>query len=897
MAGRRLQRTHRGAALLIFLVLLVMGGLTYVVNSFSPESIEARRAQKTQEALVTARDALIGYSLQHREQKAAQSPPVLDAMYGYLPLPDFGESFNRNADFSHPCATEGCAKMNATGLSGNGVLVGRFPWKTVGTGPLRDGHGECLWYAVSASHRAINSSATMMNWDTLAAPVILIGSSMPDLNSLNAHDRPIAVIFSPGPAFDSGRTASADAPECGGNYDSSHYVNPALNNSQRALPIQSNKLFDHLRKASTRQPGDTAGRPPGFADDINDMIGQIVLCARDQIAANTITANGKVNDTCSLALNSFGPMGYYSHYRDQVFVTRCSSCAVTVDGAPQASCAGALLFGNQRAATQNRRDSAEKSAAASYLENHKTTDPPEGNLESYTTGGGIYWGPSLLGPVKASRSNPGDIARCAPGGAYWSADPACQTIDQDIVRCIPSGPSQITVSLDLSARFAGVTSLANYAAGTQLLTLGASGVQLTSTDPDAGKLFACSWSADAHDRGSGFRSYFRFKILNTGDGFTFAIIDADRNSGIHNRCGAARQHLGYSGNNGYTLPLEYPKLAIEFDTSRNYSSTGISGYNEAGSTLTNGRNDPDYTPPYDNDSHVAVMYWGYEAANAGAGVSQPAQDDNVHGFPLSDDPPARPAPRNATATLPHPFPAPYPPLAIAPVDRLRNTSMVNRDFHVRVEVTPLARSAADETLKRRNWKTEIWLEPTNAKAITALVWTSADGMVTVTAPGHNFSNGDTILIREAPTNINGDHVIHTIDQGAGTFRFTKSTDPGSIAISGQSVAMKLTDQVGRMRSINRPMALLSPVVKFNSCTSDADCAASQSCSGADLTGTRYCHSGHQPKVYDQQAIYDIDLGGGNYQDALRSIRLGFTMGIGSSDQVIDISEFHTQWIP
>jgi hypothetical protein len=50
-------------------------------------------------------------------------------------------------------------------------------------------------------------------------------------------------------------------------------------------------------------------------------------------------------------------------------------------------------------------------------------------------------------------------------------------------------------------------------------------------------------------------------------------------------------------------------------------------------------------------------------------------------------------------------------------------------------------------------------------------------------------------------------------------------------------------------------------------------------------------------VYDQQYIYDLDNGGGGYQDALRAIRLGFTIGVGSNDQVINVSEFSTTWIP
>jgi type II secretory pathway pseudopilin PulG len=920
MAGRRARYSQRGAALLIFLILVVTAAMTYLVSNLTPEMLEARRAQKTNAALVQARDALIGYALQYRDQQIATG--TLDAMYGYLPLPDFGESVNRNADFSHPCATEGCAKMNATGLSGNGILIGRFPWKTVGTGPLRDGHGECLWYAVSATHRSINPSATIMNWDTLAnsptasPPDILIGSGKPDLSALNQHDRPIAVIFSPDPPFDGGRTQSTDAPECGGNYDSTHYVNPALNNTQTALPVSSGKLFEALRRSSIRTDDpinkpDPPTRSPSFADQVDDMLLQMIPCVQDQIEGNVITANGKINDTCSLMMNSNSPQGYYLHYRDQVMVAKCAACnIVNVDGQTVSGCAGALLLGNQRGTKIPLPTDAQESTLqlrtpvavstsnvtlntawwANYLE-----DP---NLASFATGSNSYRGPMRLGPVKAARNNLADNSRCAPGG-IWSLDASCQTVEQDIVRCIPAGATQRTVSLDLSAIFPGVTSLATYGAANQVLTLGASNAELSSANANAGRLFACSWDSTSHSRGNGFRRYFRFKIKDTGDGFTFAIVDADRNPDIFNRCGAAGRHLGYSGDNGYTDPLVHPKMAIEFDTSVN---TGVSRTTQ----LTYGRNDP-------NNYHVAIMYWGHPEDSTLVSQLVSGWDDNIHSYPSVNDPSARPSPTNGTNST-HGFPQPYPPLATTELPRLRDSQQVNRDFHVRVEVTPQARSTDDETYKRRAWKIEAWVEPTYAKVITSIVWsrdvdssTGAlldSGTAIVTAPSHNFGDTNTtqtLMIRSAPAGFNGDYAVTIKD--ANTFSFSKYPDPGSTTVTGQPVAMKLTDQVSFMRSINQPMSILSPVIKGKNktggdyCTTDVDCPSSHSCSGPDSLGNKYCYAGHQPTVYDQQLIYDTDLGGGNYQEAFQNIFLGSTLGVGSNDQVIDITEIHTQWVP
>lgn len=712
MAGRRLKKSalagrrparECGAALLIFMILLVTAALTYLVNQLTPEVIEARRTERTNQSLLLAREALIGYATQYREQQRLTGG-TLDAMYGYLPLPDFGETFNQNTAFGHPCNTEGCAKFNATGLAGNTVLVGRFPWRTVGTGPLRDGHGECLWYAVSATHRSVSSSATSMNWDTLAAPDILIGSGRPDLNALNAHDRPVAVIFSPGAAFDDGRTASADAPECGGNYDPSHYVDPNLNNAQPAQPVTSGKFFETLRRSSVSVPGAAAKPVPSFPDEINDMLQKVADCARDQVAAGSIGGNGKVNDTCSIALDPFGPRGYYANFRDQVFVATCPGCTLTIDNAAQA-CDGVVLFGNQRGGGQNRRDAGEQNSAANYLEGD--------NLTSYEGGGATYAGPGWFGNVRASTANPPDVTRCTSAG-NWIVSPECQTVNQDILRCVPAGASLTSVqSATLTAQ--GFGQLTQYDAATRTLSLGQVGAQQSNLSTPAASygLFGCAWQPQTHAAGNGVRAYFKYKIWDTGtvgDGFVFALVDGDAN--LPTACGSARQHLGYSGRNDSTLPLAAPKVGIEFDTSRNYRlPTGFEpSYNGAFpsylSALNNGRTDPNYH----NAGHLGIVYWGGEIpiSTGRACVSSadctypeycnttdnicylnPEEDDNVHGRPALAAVAARPPPKNpkAEVTLPTPPAGVYELTPDSSVTKYLPYTPEPIGVHVRIEFT------------------------------------------------------------------------------------------------------------------------------------------------------------------------------------------------------------------
>jgi hypothetical protein len=201
-AGHPPAPRQRGAALLIFLVLLVMAGLTYVLNSFSPEAIQARRLQLNDAVLQQAQEALLGYALKFREEQLKDGQT--GQAYGYLPLPDLGSTRNNNPG----CTQEGCDAADFAGNGANISVIGRLPWRALGIPPLRDGHGECLWYAVSGSHQRIHQ-ASPLNWDTPGHFDIVIANGTAALASAlaNAHARPVAVIFSPGPPW-RGKTAA-----------------------------------------------------------------------------------------------------------------------------------------------------------------------------------------------------------------------------------------------------------------------------------------------------------------------------------------------------------------------------------------------------------------------------------------------------------------------------------------------------------------------------------------------------------------------------------------------------------------------------------------------------------------------------------------------------------------
>lgn len=810
-----LRRNQPGFMLIALLALLAMGGLYFLVSNLSPELMRGRNQQKTGAALTEAREALIGYAVRFREDQLATGTSGL--VYGYLPLPDLGTSRNNNTG----CTEEGCDAANFAGNAPDITTIGRFPWRTLGTGPLRDGHGECLWYAVSGSHQRIQRGSPM-NWDTLSQMDVVVANGTTAMLSAisSAHERPIAVIFSPGPPL-SGQDRSASTTdtvtECGGNYVVSNYLDPSVasnlagvtnylagsTNSASGDTASANKSFSaggavNRRSDGTLWAGDCpAGDNSGcsvvandtgvgvtsellfrtlrgssyFRSDINSMLERMTSCLRDQIAAGTGFTPDALSGFTPPADKTVGrvpsstcyddaqnPLGYFSHYRDQIFVAQRGSgnLRVELDGGASQQCAGALIFGSQRASGQSRSTTTERNTPANYLESTNltgfTTDTPASDT--------AFAGHSVLAQVSTS-----------------------QTASQDIVRCVPTGAS-LSVAAPVVAAAAGNIQLAAYAPGTRILTLG-SGAGASNYGSTAANLFACAWTPEVQAAGSGFRSYFRFRIRRVGEGFTFAVIDGDRNTA--NACGAARQHLGYSGDSGNaSFPyIEWPKLAIEFDTSRQADFT------ESGSTLFNGRRDPCYTSGcggqgLDNSTHVAVVYWGYGAADGTIPVTQPLQDDNVHGFPWPPDASTRPAPRNPEPVLPYPTPAPDPAPGVAPLDRMGGTNAAFREFHARLELTRSFTAPTDAKNGATGIQVKFWIEPHTAANISAMTYNagSPPTLTVTTSTVHNLATGDTVVIKDAvPSGYNGEFPVTVIN----TTRFT-ATLPSGTANPGKYIS-------------------------------------------------------------------------------------------------------------
>ena len=160
---------QRGAALLVFMLLLTMSVAAFLLSGMSQFSRQLASPFHNASVLSQAKTALIAY--------ARLSDPDLSSQTGlnhrYLPCPDQdGDGLAES-----PCGTNSAE--------------GWLPWMSLGLPPLRDASGSCLRYAVSAAYKPGASGPPLI-------------AALPDGDfTLNNSDgiisgAVVAVLFAPG---------------------------------------------------------------------------------------------------------------------------------------------------------------------------------------------------------------------------------------------------------------------------------------------------------------------------------------------------------------------------------------------------------------------------------------------------------------------------------------------------------------------------------------------------------------------------------------------------------------------------------------------------------------------------------------------------------------------------
>lgn len=168
---------QKGAALLALLFLVVTLFLSTLIPSLSITSIDFLKQQKTSEALMQAKEALIASAITATLSSSGPRP-------GDLPCPD------RDNDGR---AESSCGNKNG---SRQEWRLARLPWLTLGLTDLRDASGERLWYAVS-NHFKNNTRTAVLNSDTPGTITIRDGNGNITHNACTDNGV-VAVLIAPG---------------------------------------------------------------------------------------------------------------------------------------------------------------------------------------------------------------------------------------------------------------------------------------------------------------------------------------------------------------------------------------------------------------------------------------------------------------------------------------------------------------------------------------------------------------------------------------------------------------------------------------------------------------------------------------------------------------------------
>jgi len=189
------KKQQRGIVLLMIVVVIALTITAYYFSSISIVEIKFESHKNTRLALKKAKQALISYAITHADGNGTGDP----GEYGYLPCP-----FITNG-------TEG--KQDLTCGSKHVNSIGYLPWVSMKIAPIRDGSGNCLWYAVSGGYKN-NPNSGLINEDTNGMFQVVDSSGVVYIGN-QPEDRIVAVIFSPGSVLDSQNRTYVENSKCG----------------------------------------------------------------------------------------------------------------------------------------------------------------------------------------------------------------------------------------------------------------------------------------------------------------------------------------------------------------------------------------------------------------------------------------------------------------------------------------------------------------------------------------------------------------------------------------------------------------------------------------------------------------------------------------------------------
>lgn len=358
---------------MVVLTLLALWGLYLFVGQLRATQFRGAKVQDAAVALAEAKDALIG--------DAISQPSINSA--GFLRLPDVG------------IGPEGEASSAFLGNSKDRSVIGKYPWRTLNTAPLRDRYGECLWIVVSGRFKA-TPKTDALNWDTQGQLDVINESG--NLIATNVA----ALLVAPERVLDGQSRALADPTDiqCGGNYDARNYLDTFDNanavvgevnyfvgstnnrvasdsNNKRFVAADTDRYNDRFLSVTVDDIFNPIIKRSDFATAISNLLDDSDLRLQVEtghpetvaVSSGEDKEKGTYNLKCNTITN-VANRGFCNNWYDMLFLSELPTpSTITIDGLPSTiNCKRVLLFAGRRNGDQSRSTAADKKNKNNYLE-------------------------------------------------------------------------------------------------------------------------------------------------------------------------------------------------------------------------------------------------------------------------------------------------------------------------------------------------------------------------------------------------------------------------------------------------------------------------------------------------------------------------------------------------
>jgi hypothetical protein len=672
LRNKRLPAAQRGAALFVLLVALGLAAalfVGYLVRNSG--KLEVDEASAT--LLAQAKDALIGYAV---------SPTAGGQRPGDLPRPDAASEGPGNYDGHADGGCLDVTKANGLPLIGGGPAngsnlrcLGRLPWSDLGMtiqgASENDPTGIMPWYAVSANLvdplclTVLNSDATTLPTPAFAgnsyAQACASTSQMThpwltvrDANGNVISNRVAVVLIIPGaPLAGQNRPTSPNlagpsayldsvtvpagcaAPCVPGAYSNADMDNDFIVGSQsgtfndKVLYVTIDELMAAVEKRVATEAGNGLAKfynfcgfypyPVNFFSDAcytgtcpSDAArtqGRFPYTPKPNGAAASFPEWTSDFDAATAGVQQALPQWFLDNRWDRVLyytpgsgfvVGGSGSCGaggcLSVDGA---STARSLFFTPRGYDGATARPTKLPRLVSDYL---ATTE--NNNLDTAFT---------ALNTLEKLYRRSGDTSPYTPS----SPNPACTNTTGGLVFGTVGGTTNNSTSSNFTTTTPSTASQVSIDTTTGAITLGNTHYDAGNTD--SCQLYACVWYNNSLAFGNGVSVYFSFVVNDPGDGFTFAVIDADRNSTTN--CGQGGEDLGYSGVNLCAQPslpwnfATYPPVITWAANTQYRQNTfikptpGSTRIYMSGDSGTSGASAPSWPTDYSSVNDNSVSYW------------------------------------------------------------------------------------------------------------------------------------------------------------------------------------------------------------------------------------------------------------------------------------------------